>query len=174
MLWVNPRVSYQLDMPWKPQKEDAPEPPQLAPSTAKEQLLYSEFSSDAWAFHSVSKGESRHPIVEMNFGHDRNFFSHDLDPMTMERRSIGKTKALLSDSAPSSPQRSGGACTNPSVHLTLHFTLTCEQDIQILLHNLQGVNHHFPVENHWLRWWLSWWLHRIYSNCKSPLCIIKV
>lgn len=61
----------------------------------------------------------------------------------LECRSTGKLKASPSHSATASPKQSGttsvviGCRTNRLVHLTLHFTITQEQDLEILkLHHL--------------------------------------
>ena len=58
---------YDLMLLWHPHQ--MPEPPQLAPSHAKEQQLYSESLPDDWASHSISKGDPSHPLEKTHFGH---------------------------------------------------------------------------------------------------------
>ncbi len=125
--------------------EQMPEPPQLTPLNVEEQRLYSELLPSDWASHPISKGAPSHPTEKAHFGrlypgscpfgHDPKLMtigeSRNVDwPVNRELR-LAAQLFLHHDRLVHRPHYCR-SCTNPSVNLPFHPSLTCEQDPQIL------------------------------------------
>ncbi len=152
--------------------EQMPDPPQLAPRDVEEQLLYSELLTSDRAPHPISKGAPSHPAEKANFG--RLYpgscpFGHDPQLMTIgESRNVDwpinrelhlAAQLLLHHDRPLHWTHYCRSCTNPSVNLPFHPSLTREQDPNILkLHhlrqelstNLKWTSHLFLTDHHGL------------------------
>ncbi|KAK3561835.1 hypothetical protein QTP86_017057 [Hemibagrus guttatus] len=93
------------------------------------------------------------------------------------------TKLLLHHNRPAHRPHYCCPCTDPSVNLTIHPSLTRKQDPEILklLHlrkelpsNLEGASHLFPVENHGLRFGgADPHPSRFRLSCKMPQCMLR-
>ncbi|KAK3560234.1 hypothetical protein QTP86_002183 [Hemibagrus guttatus] len=145
-----------------------PEPPQLLPFDVEEQRLYSELLPGDRAPYPISKETPHHPTEEAHFGRlypGSYLFGPEL--MTIgESRNVDLlvnrelcllAQLLLHHNRPVHRPYYCCRCTDPSVNLTIHPSLTRKQDPEILkfLHlrkdlpsNLEGASHLFPVENH--------------------------
>ncbi len=122
-----------------------PEPPHLAPLHAEEQWFYSELLPDDRASHPISKGEPSHPTEEAHFGrlYSRSCsFGHYPKLMTIgegrnKDRPVNRELCLSAqlplhhDGSVQSPHYCR-RCTDPPVDLSLHPSLTREQDPEIL------------------------------------------
>ncbi|KAK3527484.1 hypothetical protein QTP86_023019, partial [Hemibagrus guttatus] len=153
---------------WRHPKQ-MPEPPQLPPFDVEEQRLYSELLPGDRAPYPISKGAPCHPTEEAHFGrlYPGSYpFGHDPELMAIDRY-IDPHYCCC--------------CTDPSVNLTIHPSLTREQDPEILklLHlrkdlpsNLKGASHLFPVENHGLGFGgADPHPSRFTLSCKTPQCM---
>ncbi len=123
-----------------------PEPPQLTPLDVEEQRLYSELLPSDWASHPISKWAPSHPTEKAHFGrlypgscpfgHDPKLMtigeSRNVDwPVNRELR-LAAQLFLHHDRQPVHRPHYCRSCTDPSVNLPLHPSLTREQDPQIL------------------------------------------
>ena len=122
-----------------------PEPTQLAPLDVEEQRLYSVHLPGDRALHPISKGAPRHPAEETHFsrlypgsysfGHDPKFMTigegRNVDwPVNWELRL--STQLSLHHDRPIQRLHYCGRCTDSPVNLTVHPSLTREQDPKIL------------------------------------------
>ncbi|KAI2645722.1 Biotin synthase [Labeo rohita] len=170
-----------------------PEPPQLASLDVEEQRVYSELLLSDRAPHPISKGAPSHPTEKTHFGrlYPGSYpFGHDPKLMTIgESRNVDRpvnrelrltAQLFLHHDRPVQRPHYCRSCTDPSVDLPLHPSLTREQDPQILklLHpgqglptNLKRTSHPFLTENHDLRLrGADSHPSRFTLNCKPPQC----
>ena len=172
-----------------------PEPPQLALLDVEEQRLYSELLLGDRAPHHISKGAPRHPAEETHFGRlypGSRSFGHDPKFMTIgDCRNVNWTvnqelrlsaQLSLHHYRPIQWPHYFGRCTDPPVSLTLHPSLTREQDPKILrlLHlrqklspNLEGASHLMYHMSSYVNvsFTFDTWVHLISDFYSDSICV---
>ena len=159
-----------------------PKPTQLAPLDVEEQRLYSELLPGDRTPHPISKVAPNQPTEETHFGRlyrGSHSFGHDPKFMNIgegmnidwqvnwELRLLAQL--FLHHRRPTQRPHYSGCCTDPSVNLTFHPSLTREEDPKILelLHLRQELYPNpesrppFSCREPWPRTWRGWFSFKL-------------